>query len=79
MRRLGGTRLGATGAQSRRGEPTVYGAATFGDYTVQAWVDLAYPKRRIRIQAGGTLEAAAPAADELVVLQSYAPGFDRPR
>jgi hypothetical protein len=56
--------------------PTVFGAAVLWDYTVQAWADLMFPGRRIRVQMDAS---SPPRADEiLVVIKTLRKGFVRP-
>lgn len=54
------------GANYRRGSPIVI-AAGMADYTVQAWVDLVYPERKIRV-AYGQPRPDPPAADETLFI-----------
>ncbi|MFH1681907.1 MAG: hypothetical protein ABIH26_14865 [Candidatus Eisenbacteria bacterium] len=54
----------------RSGSPIAI-VAPLSDYAVQAWAELTFPERRIRVARAGT-EAAPPAADEVLVV--VAPG-----
>lgn len=48
--------------------PTVSGATVLTDYAVQAWAELTYPERRIRVASGHPATIRAPAPDELVIV-----------
>ena len=47
--------------------PAVQGAAVFADYSVQAWVELTFPRRRIRVAYAGP-DLGPPSADEVLLL-----------
>jgi hypothetical protein len=51
-------------------QPTVYGAAILNDYSVQAWVELMYPNRRISVIKPRSRANPKAKANELVVLLS---------
>ncbi|MFQ5806019.1 MAG: hypothetical protein ACE5I3_06175 [Phycisphaerae bacterium] len=58
-------------------KPTMFGAAVLADYSVQAWAELAYSDRRIRVVKGRPSTIGRPASDELVVvLRALRRGFD---
>lgn len=62
-----------------RAGPHVRGAAVLTDYSVQAWAELVFPGRPIRVRWAGQVRGQAPAADEvLVALTSVLPGCDGP-
>jgi hypothetical protein len=61
----------------RPDQPTVFGAAILMDYSVQAWAELTYPNRRIRVTGGPRAMIGRPAPDELlVVLRALRSGFE---
>jgi hypothetical protein len=47
--------------------PTVRGAAIFADYSIQAWAELVFPGRKVRVIYAGP-DVPPPAADEIVLL-----------
>jgi len=47
--------------------PTIRGAAIFDDYSVQAWVELVFPERDLRVRYASE-EVAPPAANEVLLL-----------
>lgn len=65
------------------GGPRLDGVAVLAPYSVQAWVELRFPKRRIRVVGGdGGARIPPPAHDELVVVvweRSPPAGRSRPR
>jgi hypothetical protein len=56
-----------TWAEPREDRPHIQGAAILAEYSVQAWAELTFPQRRIRVRAGQDARDDTPAADEVVV------------
>ena len=52
---------------ARANRPTMFGAAILSDYSIQAWVELTYPDRRIRVATGNPNTIRPPDPDELVI------------
>jgi hypothetical protein len=50
----------------RGGRPTVFGAAVFADYTVQAWADLTRPERRV-VVARSADPGLGPGPDQILL------------
>jgi len=66
-----------TWVRPRSDGPTVFGVAILADYSVQAWAELIYPDRRIRVTTRPLTMIGRPASDELViVLRAVRPGFE---
>ena len=60
---------------SRRG-PRIRGGSTLTDYSVQAWAELVFPDRRIRVEFARPGSGQRPAPDEvLVLITSRVPWF----
>ncbi len=69
-----------TWVRPRPDRPTVFGAAILADYSVQAWAELMYRERRIRVTTRPPAMIGRPAPDELViVLGALRPGFESGR
>jgi hypothetical protein len=65
-----------TWAEPRDDRPHIQGAAILAEYSVQAWAELTFPQRRIRVRAGQHARDETPAADDVVVsLTSRLEGF----
>jgi len=57
--------------------PTLVGVAILAGYSVQAWAELEFPGRRIRVATDAGTALGRPAPDEVViVLTTIQPGFD---
>jgi hypothetical protein len=56
-----------TWAKPRDDRPHIQGAAILAEYSVQAWAELTFPQRRIRVRLGQDARDELPAADEVVV------------
>lgn len=52
---------------------SIWGAAVLTDYSVQAWAELVFPDRRVRVVKAAT-NSRQPAVDEVVVVLSRRPG-----
>jgi len=60
-------------------QPTVRGAAILTGRSVQAWAELLFPHRRVRVAAGLPRAAGASADEVVVLLRALRPGFEGPR
>lgn len=56
------------------GKPSVRGASILANYSIQAWIDLRFPSRRIRVTASP--EDRALPGESLVLVEGDLPGFD---
>ncbi|MCK4343328.1 MAG: hypothetical protein KAY37_16560 [Phycisphaerae bacterium] len=58
-------------AMPRKDRPHIRGAAILMDYSVQAWAELKFPERRIRVRGAADALGDRPAADEVLVLLKH--------
>ena len=55
--------------------PAVRAASILTDYSVQAWADLTFPQRRVRVRTGERVPEVASPGEVLIVLTGRKPGF----
>lgn len=57
--------------------PTVFGAAIMADYSIQAWVELNFPGRKIRVKSSDGVIFPPKPGDIVVLLTGQKRGFER--